>query len=350
MISNSSQYEAETIPGLEPVAIEELSDLFGPELNSVRRSRPGFLRFQFSGAQEALSASRAVIAGYRVHHFDIPRPKALLGHEHFTRLTAILRRASASWGSAPETIGIGAAGSQSSVLLRLRKELAAALALRPADDGKGELYMRLARQRGGSGWEILVRTTRQPLSKRLYRVADVPGALNATVAYAMTRCGSLPDPGCVVNLCSGTSTILIEHGITRPSDNLIGVEYSADMINCGMRNARAAGNDIAIRHVQADARRTPLPAGTVDLIYADLPFGRHIGSHADNLTLYPDILREAQRLAREHTIFVVLTHEVKLMRRCLANSAWRILEEKTINLKGLHPRLFVLKQNSATIV
>ena len=92
-------------------------------------------------------------------------------------LTAILRQATASFTSAPATFGIGAAGSQSSVLGRLRLKLSEDLNLSPAADGKGELYLRLLKQADSPGWELLVRITAQPQSKRKYRLVDVPGAL-----------------------------------------------------------------------------------------------------------------------------------------------------------------------------
>ncbi len=345
-----TEYEAEVIPGIESFAIKELSDLFTSDLSAIRRTRPGFFRFRYIGEPVALSALRSVIAIYRVHRYAITRPKALLGHQHFTRLTTDLSNAASQFNVEPQTMGVAAAGSQSSVLLRLQVELADSLALRLADDGKGELFLRLTREADGPGWEILVRTTAQPLSKRSYRVANIPGALNATIAYAMTRCESLPDNAQVVNLCSGSSTILIEHGLMRPADHLVAVDCSREMIDCGRRNSRAAGMSPRICHLLADARRAPLSSHSADCLYADLPFGNHIGSHDDNLELYPAVLKEAHRLARDNATFVVLTHEVKLMKRCLRQSPWRIVSETTINLRGLHPRLFVLTQNSATIV
>ena len=345
-----SEYEAEVIPGIESVAIKELSEFLARDLSAIRHSRPGFLRFRYNGEPEALSALHSVIAFYRVHRYAVPRPKALLGHEHFSRLTTILRDAVSRFTVMPQTMGVAAAGSQSSVLRRLQLELADALTLRLADDGKGELFLRLAREADGPGWEILVRTTAQPLSKRSYRVANVPGALNATVAYAMTKCGSLPENARVVNLCSGSSTILIEHGRTRSADHLVAVDCSRDMINYGMRNTRAAAPSPRICHLLADAGQVPLSSHSVDRLYADLPFGNYIGSHDENLKLYPAILKEAHRLARINASFVVLTHEVKLMERCLRRSPWRIVSQTTINLNGLHPRLFVLTQNSARIV
>ncbi len=345
-----ASFEAETIPGLESYALEELSDRFRPAIGSLYKSRSGFIRFRYRGSPESLRKLRSVVAVYRIHNFEIPRPKAFLGHEHFTRMTAILRKTMASFEKAPRTIGIGAAGSQSSVLRRLRQELADNLKLAADDDGKGDLFVRLAPRQRGIGWEFLVREAERPLSKRNYRVADVPGALNATAAYAMTCYGTIPNEAIVVNLCSGSSTILIEHSIARPDDSLIAIDNSRRMLDAGEQNARAAGRSEGISHVLADAGHTPLPANSVDMIYADLPFGLHIGTHKDNLQLYPAVLREAQRIATRRAAFVVLTHEVKLLRSNISGFNWRIADERVINLRGLHPRLFVLNQNSATIV
>ena len=104
-----------------------------------------------------------------------------------------------------------------------------------------------------------------------------------------------------------------------------------------------------IQHIQADARRTPLVTCRADRLYADLPFGHHIGSHEANMRLYPAILTEAARLASPDAAFIVLSHEVKLLRRCLLESPWAAIRESKINLRGLHPRLFVLRQNSTRI-
>ena len=201
----------------------------------------------------------------------------------------------------------------------------------------------------GPGWEVLLRLTTQPLSKRTYRLADVPGALNATVAFGMTTGFAAPRPATIVNLCSGSGTILIEHMISRPSDRAIAVDNDPAMLARSRINALAAGGHTT-RHLLADARQVPLPAGSADRIYADLPFGHHIGSHETNRALYPAILAEAGRIARRHAQFVVLTHEVKLLKRCLRQSTWHVTSETMLNLSGLHPRLFVLEQNSATIV
>ena len=351
----ANEYEAEVIPGLEACAIDELRQLAPAALGNLRRSRAGFLRFRCAGGESAWLCLRSVIAVYRIHNFAIPRPKALLGHEHFTRLLGILRAAAQCFGAPPLTMGIAAAGSHTAVMQRLRQEFSRALDLQLAEDGKGELFLRLARQTDGAGWEALVRSTASPLSKRDYRLVDVPGALNATVAYAMTRLGAREESResrerqTALNLCSGSSTILIEHAQSFPDDTLIAIDNCRDMISIGRQHARQARQSHRIIQLLADARRAPIAAGSVDLLYADLPFGHHIGSHEDNVKLYPALLREASRLAKPDAALILLTHDIRLLAGCIRASAWRIHSQTTISLSGLHPRLFVLRRNSARI-
>lgn len=346
---SSALFEAEVIPGLESFAIEELRSRLGAKVDRARTLRAGFIRFRYRGQEQDLRLLRSVIAVYRVHQFPIPRPKALLGHQHFARLTKILADASQSFASPPRSLGIGAAGARSSVMRRLHDELLIALKLEAASDGKGQLFIRMLPHREARGWEILLRVSPQALSARAYRVLNMPGSLNATVAYAMTADQALRNTALVVNLCSGTSTILIEHAQTHPQHQLLAIDWMASALEGGIQNARASGLGARIQHIRADARRAPLPCRAADRLYADLPFGHLIGSHESNLEFYPAILREAARLARPDADFLVLTHEVKLLRQCLKQSPWRAASETRINLRGLHPRLFVLKRNSARI-
>ena len=348
-INATPEFEAEVIPGLEAFAHDELLNRFGTKATQIRSGRAGFLRFRFSGSPLELRALRSVVAVYQIHQFAIPRPKALLGHQYFARLTMILSGATRLFAQPARTLGIGAAGSESSVMRRLHNELAGALRLDVAAVDKGELFIRIMPDRRAGGWEVLVRTTRRPLSAREYRRENMPGSLNATVAYVMTKVGPLPRGSAAINLCSGASTIAIEHALARSADLLLALDSSDTALETGRRNARASGVEGRICHLLADGTTAPLASGSADRLYADMPFGHLIGSHDENKRLYPAILREAARLARPNAAFIVLTQEVRLMRRSLDTSLWRADREIRINLRGLYPRLFVLRRNSATI-
>ena len=342
-------YEVEIIPGIESVAIDELRSRFRGDIEQLHQTRPGFARFHFRGDPKRMRQLRSAVAVYEIHQFDVPRPKALLGHQHFNRLLGILRQIIDGFSHTRPSMGIGAAGSGSAVIRRLKHELAEALGLPISDDGKGELFLRLVRAANRDAWEVLPRLTEQPLSKRPWRAVDVPGALNGTVAFAMTRLGSPKAGERVLNLCAGTATIVIEHAISGQSALSLAIDNSPQMLEAAMLNLQSSRNSAQVQLAQADAVCVPLAAGTVDRLYADLPFGNHIGSHQDNVQMYPKLLREAARVAKAEAEFVLLTHEIVLLRRLLTASDWFIDAERKINLAGLHPRLFVLKRKSNTI-
>jgi 23S rRNA G2445 N2-methylase RlmL len=83
-------------------------------------------------------------------------------------------------------------------------------------------------------------------------------------------------------------------------------------------------------------------------VLADLPFGHLVGSHATNLTLYPALLAEAARVTRPGGRAVLISHEVRLMERSLAElPVWCVEQQLRVNLRGLYPRIFVLRRSSS---
>ena len=84
-----------------------------------------------------------------------------------------------------------------------------------------------------------------------------------------------------------------------------------------------------------------------DALVADLPFGNLTGSHRANLVLYPGIVAKAARVAKLGARFVLITHEVRLMERLLAEqTAWTCERAIMVSLGGLHPRVYVLQRRS----
>jgi len=89
----------------------------------------------------------------------------------------------------------------------------------------------------------------------------------------------------------------------------------------------------------------PLADGSVDVIYSDLPFGNAIGSHDENVALYPALLAEAARVATPGAACLLLTHEVELLQKLLlTDSAWQTERVEKIRLRGLYPRIFSLRR------
>lgn len=347
MTRNNTRYlcEAEVAEGLEQVAADELLTQLGRQ-QQVVLTRKGLIQFTYEGNLKSLLGLKTVIAVYLLHSFALPRPKALLGHQHFHTLLNLIRTAlNLHKGETFHSLYIDAAGSDSSVMQRLKTELAAEVGLVPIGE-KGDLLIRLRRSINGEGWDALVRLSPRPLATRSWRVCNFEGALNATVAQAIV-CFTQPQPDDLfLNLMCGSGTLLIERLSAGKSAQVIGFDSDTDALNCAQENLNASGHKASL--MQADARTIPLPDHSVTKLCADLPFGQLVGSHRENTVLYPAVLHEAARVAASGAIFVVITHEIRLMESVLRQEQlWETKGIYPVTLGGLHPRIYILHKRGA---
>lgn len=328
------------LPGLEPFARDELKGVAGVQQVDVEKGAVGF---RFVGDAAKLSALRTVVAVYKLLHFAVPRPKALLGHEHLSRLAAAVAalRERETFGS----FRLSAAGSDSAVYTRLTELLAQATGLPHVPD-EGELLIRVRRAQGknegGEGWVVLLRLTPRPLSARPWRVCNLAGGLNAGVAAAMLKLAAVKPGDRVFNPMCGSGTLLVEQGLELRPARLLGCDLDPAALACSAHNLHAAGVD-GVELSAVDATDTGLEPGSAEVIVTDPPWGDALGSHRRNAELYPALLREAARIAAPGARFVLLTHELKLFERVLrAQRAWRVTEQVRVFHGGHYPNIYLL--------
>ncbi len=336
------EYEAEVVVGLEQLARDELQQ-FSVDIRAFEM-RKGAIRFSYAGDPGRLRDLTLVQAVYRQLRFAVPRPKALLGHAHFQRLIDASFEVLSVPGNTFETVGIDAAGSESSVMLRLKAELAVALKLQPSEVDRGDLLFRIFPSSDAEGWDCLIRISARPLATRMWRVRNFAAALNATVAQAMVRLVTQHPGDVFVNLCCGSGSLLAERADYRlPASVLIGIDNDETTIQLAQMNLGVVSEQILLW--LGDAQTSPLCAGSATALVADLPFGQKSGSHHENLQLYPRIMTEAARIAAPSALFAVLTHEIRLFESLIADSSdWQLTQVLPITLRGLHPRLYLLRR------
>jgi SAM-dependent methyltransferase len=329
-----AQFEAEVLPGLEPIAAAELAKLAG--VGGVKPSS-GAVGFRYAGPLAALARLRTVVAVYRVLAFAVPRPKALLGDEHFRKLLLATQEVCRASKTPFHSFRLSAAGRGSSVFQRLAAAFRDASGL--ADDPEeGDLFMRVRKARG---WEVLLRLTPRPLSARSWRVCNRAGGLNATLAAAVWRLLSSPGER-VLNAMCGSGTLLIER--PRRSGYLVGVDIDPEALACVRENLRAASLG-EVELLQADATALPFSPASFDVVVADLPWGDAVGSHQGNAVLYPAFLAEMARLLAPGGELAVITHEVRLFERLLAAApGWQVERQLKVFHGGHYPRLYLLRR------
>jgi SAM-dependent methyltransferase len=358
------RYEAEVLPGLAPFVHAELVALPGARPDPLPRdaavaARLDRLPFAWAGPGDPpLEPLRTVTSLQRLLDFAVPRPRALLGDE---ALRAIVREARAVVAAAGpfEGLRVEAAGRDSAVFARLRAALARELAMADApDDGELRLRVRPRPDAGPPGWQVLIRTTPRPLSARSWRVANLPGGLNACVAAAIWRwVGVAPDQR-VVNPMCGSGTLLIERARMGPAARLAGVDLDPDALTAAAANAEAAGcavdDDLTGRHGPAggatvelrlaDAGATPFEAGSFDVLVADPPWGDAVGDAAELPDAYRRLLAEAARLVPPGGTAVIVSHALRAFEAALAGAddAWREDGRTRVFHGGHRPALYRL--------
>ncbi|MBE0696563.1 MAG: methyltransferase domain-containing protein [Anaerolineaceae bacterium] len=341
-------FEVAVIEGLEPVAAQELHHRLGDQVRLFYPAGqyPGVIQFVYGGTPHNLLNLKTVLSLFWVMRFPAPRPRALLGHQALQMIFERTDEIRKFWPkTAFKTLYLAAAGSDSGVMERIAAEIAAHNELTVTRE-EGDLLVRLRRPLDGSpGWEIALRMAPRPLSVRPWRVCDLKGALNAAVAQAMVQFTRPRSEDVFLNIGCGSGTLLIERATSAPVREAIGCDTDPTALECAGANVTASKQGARIRLEPWDARSLPLSTSSVDVICADLPFGHDVGSHMDNLALYPLLLQEAARVARPAARCVFLTHEIRLMSDLLENSPeWKIEEVIQISLTGLHPKIYIVER------
>jgi tRNA (guanine6-N2)-methyltransferase len=340
--------ECEVLAGLKPSAVDEVRRALGRRAELVEDDDPTALRFGYSGSLAALLRLRIVVAAYLLVTVAGRRPSALLGDSTLFDQVEAVRRLHPP--GAFSSFRLSAPGKESAALRRLREELGRRSGL-PYDPEDGELLLRIRRSRGATaGWDLLTRLSPRPRSARPWRVHNVPGALNATIAAAaVDLAGPGPDDR-VLNLMCGSGTLLVERFARGRPALALGCDLDPSALAGTRANLAAAGLAGSVGLARMDATALGLADASFDVLLADLPYGHRMGSHQDNAALYPAVLREAARVAVPGGALLAVTHELRLFERCLASARrwWSVERAVQVWQKGHHPKLYLLRRRAET--
>lgn len=340
---NDQFLEAEVIQGLKPLALDELKTVLGGQISFLPGDELEVIRFQFQGDLNKLKALKTIMGVYLGQPYPIPRPKALLGHQYFQRLLKQIETIRQLYPPRTfQTFRISAAGHGSAVFSRLGAEIGANTGLSLAEE-EADLLIRVrpaVSQLGG--WEVLCGLTPRPLSARGWRVADMEGALNSTIAAAMIMLTRPKAKDRFLNLMCGSGTLLIERLLAGKAAYALGSDLNGRSLEKARLNLAAA--KVKATLLQQDDRRLSFPSQSFEVLVADLPWAQLVGSQAQLQGLYAASLNEAARVALPGARFVLITHQIRLIEMLLAEQAeiWRIDEVVKLAYKNLRPRIYVL--------
>jgi tRNA (guanine6-N2)-methyltransferase len=345
---NKHHVEITFLPGMDDIVRDELDTVLSG--NNVWRAVPNrndSFEGHITGGLAPLLRLRTVVAPFIVSSFPISGPKLLLDGQYFPQVLQTIREVQALQpGAPPQSLRVEAAGRDSPLMRNIARQFAQAAGLQE-DPIEGDCLVRIRPNPSGNGWDVLVRAGTRPLSARQWRTESYDAAVNATVAAAMVRLSSPRADDRIANPMCGSGTLLVERLLAAPSRSAFGFDLAPEAAAAAEQHLLGARLTERAELLVTDLRDDAwLTRGPFDCFFSDPPWGDKSGRHEDNEELHTLLLERCHRVAAGGARLVVLTHEVRIMERCLrrAEAQWHLKSQHRIFQKGHHPRIYVLRR------
>jgi tRNA (guanine6-N2)-methyltransferase len=186
---------------------------------------------------------------------------------------------------------------------------------------------------------LAIRLTDESMRHREYKAAHRPASLRPSVAAAMAWLSEPRDDDIVLDPLCGAGTILIERAQLGRYAQLLGGDNDHEALAAARTNVGPRYKPIEIR--AWDAVAMPLDAASVSAIITNLPWGRRVGSHTGNRSLYPRLIAEFKRVLRPDGRMVMLTGETGLMRTLIARGLLRARTILNVSILGAPAAIYV---------
>jgi 23S rRNA G2445 N2-methylase RlmL len=343
MIESKLEIKLSFVAGLREIVLKELGrnnlQIIREIPDSFYVELPSNPEFGLVTIQKLRSVSRAYVV---LQH---PKYNPLYLSHHKSILGDLIRMVITTNGpSAFKTFKIACAGSDSSEVREIATYVEEKFSL--VEKEEADLKIHIAKI--DEGWEIGIQITPRPLSVRDYKMNNLSGAMDPTIAYALNDLCALDTAESHLNIFSGSATLLIEAGLSYPHlTKLIGFDNNKEHLSLAMQNIKEAGLIRRIELKEKDIFEKP-DLGTFDVITSDLPFGMAISKNEDLESLYRCFVDYCQETLNKNGSLVMYTSQHEILEKILKESAFEII--KTLELKivtsvnsYLRPKIFVCR-------
>jgi 23S rRNA G2445 N2-methylase RlmL len=349
---------ASVLPGLEPVAQEEITHSLGGQ---VKRTGPGLVVFRLPEVDPSVLRLRTVEDVFllawgtdklsyradalerirywtdrevdwarllRLHHEVRPKPKGKPTYRLVTQMTGEhgFRRVDAGKALARGLVGKLPAG------------------WRYADENAAvEIWLTIHGATAVCGLRLSDRTMRH----RTYKLEHLPASLRPTVAAAMVRLAEIGQGQTVLDPMCGAGTILaetIEYGRSARLGpvRVLGGDLDPAALRAAGANLRRLGPVLLARW---DATRLPLAERSVDRILSNPPFGKQLGRPEDIGPLYRRAVLEFDRVLRPKGRAVLLVGDVGPLREAVRGVGWKAVRQLHVRVLGESAKLTVWRKD-----
>ncbi|MEV4266596.1 methyltransferase domain-containing protein [Kribbella sp. NPDC049584] len=175
-----------------------------------------------------------------------------------------------------------------------------------------------------------------PWMRRFGPLERLPWSTNPVVAEVLVRLAKVRPGQRVLDPFCGTGTILLAVRRRTPDAHVIGTDHDPHALKLATTNG-------CRQLAQTMAEALPLADASVDRVVTNLPFGKQVGSHALNRTLYPAVVSELDRVLTPAGRAVLLTEEKRLLNTAIQrHRALKVVRQRLLRYNGATPTAYVL--------
>lgn len=308
------------VTGLKPVVLGELKELnletIGEDIDSI------FVEFSEDNIRE-VKKLRSIVRAYLITQSDIYHPMYISNHKSILgNLVDIVVKYDSF-----KTFKISCAGSDSSEVRSIAKYIQDTYRIKESEEADLKIHI----IKPEDAWEIGVQITSRPLSVRDYKVANMSGAMDPTVAYAVNSFCNLDSARTYLNVFSGSATLLIEAALRYQNlEKLMGFDNNKKHLSLSIKNIKKAGLIKRVQVKEADIFDNP-DLGKFDVIVSDLPFGMSISKDEDLEKLYSAFIQYCENSLNIEGRLVIYTSEYEIIESVLPKSQFKVIH--TLQLK-----------------
>lgn len=221
-----------------------------------------------------------------------------------------------------KTFKISCAGSNSSEVRSIAKYIQDTYRVKENEEADLKIHI----VKSEDVWEVGIQITPRPLSVRDYKVANMSGSMDSTVAYAVNSFCNLDSARSYLNVFSGSATLLIEAAQCYPNlGRLIGFDNNKKHLSLSVKNIKEAGLIKRVEVKEADIFNNP-DLGKFDVIVSDLPFGMSISKGEDLEKLYNAFVKYCVGTLSTGGRLVVYTSEYEIIEPILLASRFKVIQ------------------------
>jgi tRNA (guanine6-N2)-methyltransferase len=326
------------IPGLEEIVLKELKQYSDFK---ILKTGPGLFVIDYIDSFECIKKLKIISRAYLATKNKVYNPIYLTKHKSIVgKLIQIIFDQNPP--KSFKTFSVSCAGSDSHEIKEIKSYINSEFKLMYKDEA--DLKIHIAKI--DDEWEIGIQITPRPLSAREYRIKNMSGAIDATIASAMNMLAQVEKKHTYLNVFSGSGTLVIEASLmSKTLEKIIGFDIDKKNLSVSIQNIKAAKQIKKIEIKEANIFDKP-DFGTFDIITSDLPFGMIISKNENLESLYKEFVSFSEKSLNINGSLIVFTSEFELFQTCIKDSQFKISKiyqlSQMTNAGGyIKPKIFV---------